>query len=106
MKKLYILAAALVLALSVLAGCGCRRRDPSMDSTDNATLMPTTAITEAPTTIPVTEEATTAATDNTSLPDETMDMIPGGMDPDNNTTGTDATVEGRSRSRSRNDSRK
>lgn len=104
MKKMIMISAVLVLALSVLAGCGCRRRDPAMDSTDNATLMPTTAVTEAPSTIPVTEEATTAATDNTSLPTETADMIPGGMDPDNNTSSTDATVEGRSRNH--NDSRK
>ena len=104
MKKICMLAAVLVLTLGILAGCGCRRREPGMTPTDNATLMPTTAITEAPTTIPVTEEATTAATDNTSVPTETTDMIPGGMDPDNNTTGTDATVEGRSRNN--NDSRK
>ena len=102
MKKFYILAAVLALTLSVLVGCGCRRRDPAMNPTDNATLMPTTAITEAPTTIPVTEEATTAATDNTSVPTETTDMIPGGMDPDNNTTGTDATIEGNTRHRSAN----
>lgn len=99
MKKICILAAVLVLALTAMAGCGCRR-NPGMTPTDNATMTPTTAITEAPTTIPVTEEATTGATDNTSVPDETMDMIPDGMDPDNNTTGTDATVEGNTRNRS------
>lgn len=101
MKKICILAAVLVLALTAMAGCGCRRREPGMVPTDT-TPMTTTAPTETTATIPVTEEATTAATDNTSVPTETTDMIPGGMDPDNGTANTDATVEGRARNRGTN----
>lgn len=89
MKKLSIFAAVLVLTLTAFTGC--RRRNEGTVPSTAETLMPTVATTEA-----TTEAATESTTGMTTMPQAT-DTVPDGMDPDNNTTGTDATMEGRSR---------
>lgn len=63
MKKLTVLAFALVLTVGVLTGCGCRNYAmpttvPTTIPTTAPTTQPTTAPTTAPTTLP-----TTAATE-------------------------------------------
>lgn len=94
MKKLSIFAAVLVLTLTAFSGC--RRKNAGMVPTTEETRMPTVATTEA-----TTEVTTEATMDMTTMPHGT-DSIPDGMDPDNNTTGTESGMEGRVRGRSGN----
>lgn len=89
MKKLSILAAVLILTLTAFTGC--RRKNAGTVPTTQETLMPTVATTEA-----TTEVTTESTTEMTTLPHGTG-AVPDGMDPDNNITGTEAPMEGRSR---------
>ena len=91
MKKLSIFAAVLVLTLTAFTGC--RRKNPGTVPPTESSPMPTVATTEAAT-MPTTE----ATTEMTTMPSAT-DMIPDGMDPDNNTTATEAAPEGKARGR-------
>ena len=77
MKKLILMAALLVLTLSLLTGCGCTRRDAGMDTgiATEMTILPTNIPeTTAPLlpeterhTMPMTEAPTTAATEDATL---------------------------------------
>lgn len=70
MKRIFVLAVVLVLALSALTGCGCTRRGAGMDT------VPSTEMTILPTNIPETtapvmptmEHATEHATEHGTEP--------------------------------------
>ena len=70
MKKTLILAAALVLTLSLLTGCGCTRRGAGMDT------VPATEMTILPTNIP---ETTAPLLPETEMPTMPMTEAPTDM---------------------------
>lgn len=100
MKRYSILAAALVLTLTVFTGCGCRRRVPETVPPVKETIMPT----GAPTVAPTVAETLPAVTDIVPNVTDSTETVPHGTDTDgsmNNdaTDTTGATNESRSRGR-------
>lgn len=101
MKKYCMIAAVMVLTLTVFTGCGCtKNRGPANTKPTEMTIAPTVLPTTMPTehtTIPTEKE--THATENTIIPDVTDHM---GTEAATETDGTDhnaATEEAQNRAR-------
>ena len=101
MKKYSIFAIILVLTVSLLAGCRNPNTEPStLPSTEGLT-MPTTMPATEPVTVPTTMPETETGTAGTDTMDPSAQTGDGMMDEgtEGESTGTDATTEGRSRGR-------
>lgn len=84
MKKYAILAAVLVLTVSLLAGCGCTARNNSIATMPSATqpILPTNIPETTAPTEPATIPATTPATDAAEGTETTPDQYEGGISDD------------------------
>ena len=104
MKKYAIIAAVLVLTLSLLAGCGCTAKDsgmatmPSSGDTLFPTNIPETTLPTEPATVPATMPATVPSSEATAPGGESESGTPSGTDSENAGISEDAT---RNRSRMR-----
>lgn len=96
MKKISILALALVLTMAMLTGCGCRNSKPANTvPTVQPTMRPTTEATTAPTSAPATQPGTDATIEDGNGPLGT-DMTNATAGADGNTNDTTGAA-GRSR---------
>ena len=92
MKKISILALALILAAAMLTGCGCRNSNPANTTPTAMPTRPTPAATTAPTTAPTTQpthpsSAPTIEDGNGPLPTDMTNATAGADGNTNDTTG-------------------